>query len=190
MPDGKVEVKASFAKQQEDKDFDDVSKDDYYYDAVHWAADKGVTSGVGDGLFAPDAACTRAQIVTFLWRTTGSPEPGSLRSFSDVPADAYYAKAVAWAVEKGITIGTDATHFSPEETCTRAQSVTFLYRANGQPAAGAASFRDVPADAYYAKAVAWAAEKGITKGVAEGLFGPEETCTRAQIVSFLYRSMQ
>ena len=190
MPDGKVEVKASFVKQQEDKDFDDVSKDDYYYDAVHWAADKGVTSGVGDGLFAPDAACTRAQIVTFLWRTTGSPEPGSLRSFSDVPADAYYAKAVAWAVEKGITIGTDATHFSPEETCTRAQSVTFLYRANGQPAAGAASFRDVPADAYYAKAVTWAAEKGITKGVAEGLFGPEETCTRAQIVSFLYRSMQ
>ncbi len=190
MPDGKVEVKASFVKQREDKDFADVSQDDYYYDAVRWAADKGVTSGVGDGLFAPDAACTRAQIVTFLWRTAGSPEPGSLRSFSDVPADAYYAKAVAWAVEKGITIGTDATHFSPEETCTRAQSVTFLYRANGQPAAGAASFRDVPADAYYAKAVAWAAEKGITRGVAEGLFGPEETCTRAQIVSFLYRSMQ
>ena len=143
---------------------------------------------MSDTLFAPNAACTRAQIVTFLWRTAGSPEPKALSSFADVPADAYYAKAVAWAVENSITNGTTDTTFGPDETCTRAHGVTFLYRAvKATASVGVSAFTDVPDSAYYADAVKWATEQGITKGISSTLFGPDATCTRAQIVTFLYR---
>lgn len=190
MPSGKVEVAAEFVKEVEVSPFADVATDDYYYDAVKWAVNKGVTNGVSETLFGPDQACTRAQIVTFLWRAAGSPEPKSGSSFADVAADAYYAKAVAWAVENGITKGTSETTFHPDETCTRAQGVTFLYRALGKLAAAQAGFTDVTADSYYADAVNWAAENGVTKGISETLFGPDGSCTRAQIVTFLYRAYQ
>lgn len=190
MPSGKVEVAAEFVKEVEISPFADVATDAYYYDAVKWAVEKGVTNGVSETLFGPDQACTRAQIVTFLWRAAGSPEPKSGSSFADVAADAYYAKAVAWAVENGITKGTSETTFHPDETCTRAQGVTFLYRALGKLAAAQAGFTDVAADSYYADAVNWAAENGVTNGISETLFGPEGSCTRAQIVTFLYRAYQ
>lgn len=190
MPSGKVEVTAEFVKEVEVSPFADVATDAYYYDAVKWAVEKGVTNGVSETLFGPDQACTRAQIVTFLWRAAGSPEPKSGSSFADVAADAYYAKAVAWAVENGITKGTSETTFHPDETCTRAQGVTFLYRALGKLAAAQAGFTDVAADSYYADAVNWAAENGVTKGISETLFGPDGSCTRAQIVTFLYRAYQ
>ena len=190
MPSGKVEVAAEFVKEVEVSPFADVATDAYYYDAVKWAVNKGVTNGVSETLFGPDQACTRAQIVTFLWRAAGSPEPKSGSSFADVAADAYYAKAVAWAVENGITKGTSETTFHPDETCTRAQGVTFLYRALGKLAAAQAGFTDVAADSYYADAVNWAAENGVTKGISETLFGPDGSCTRAQIVTFLYRAYQ
>lgn len=190
MPDSKVTVIPTFAKETEVNPFTDVSTDAYYYKAVKWAQEKEITGGIGNDLFGPDAACTRAQIVTFLWRAAGSPEPKSMSSFSDVPADSYYAKAVAWAVENGITTGTGDGKFSPEATCTRAQSVTFLCRAVGKPFEGEVVFSDVPADSYYANAVAWAVKNKVTNGVAEGLFGPDNSCTRAQIVTFLYRTYQ
>lgn len=190
MPSGKVEVAAEFVKEVEVSPFADVATDAYYYDAVKWAVEKGITNGVSETLFGPDQACTRAQIVTFLWRAAGSPEPKSGSSFTDVAADAYYAKAVAWAVENGITKGTSETTFHPDETCTRAQGVTFLYRALGKLAAAQAGFTDVAADSYYADAVNWAAENGVTKGISETLFGPDGSCTRAQIVTFLYRAYQ
>lgn len=190
MPSGKVEVAAEFVKEVEISPFADVATDAYYYDAVKWAVNKGITNGVSEALFGPDQACTRAQIVTFLWRAAGSPEPKSGSSFADVAADAYYAKAVAWAVENGITKGTSETTFHPDETCTRAQGVTFLYRALGKLAAAQAGFTDVSADSYYADAVNWAAENGVTKGISETLFGPDGSCTRAQIVTFLYRAYQ
>lgn len=190
MPSGKVEVAAEFVKEVEVSPFADVATDAYYYDAVKWAVNKGITNGVSETLFGPDQACTRAQIVTFLWRAAGSPEPKSGSTFADVAADAYYAKAVAWAVENGITKGTSETTFHPDETCTRAQGVTFLYRALGKLAAAQAGFTDVAADSYYADAVNWAAENGVTKGISETLFGPDGSCTRAQIVTFLYRAYQ
>lgn len=190
MPSGKVEVAAEFVKEVEVSPFADVATDAYYYDAVKWAVEKGVTNGVSETLFGPDQACTRAQIVTFLWRAAGSPEPKSGSSFADVAADAYYAKAVAWAVENGITKGTSETTFHPDETCTRAQGVTFLYRALGKLAAAQAGFTDVAEDSYYADAVNWAAENGVTNGISETLFGPDGSCTRAQIVTFLYRAYQ
>ena len=191
MPVGKVTIKADFTAQTVDSVFADVSADAYYYEAVKWAADKGITGGIGDSLFAPNQSCTRAQIVTFLWRAAGSPEPKQLSTFGDVPADAYYAKAVAWAVENGITDGTSDTTFAPGTICTRAQGVTFLSRAAGSPAvSGSAAFTDVPADAYYADAAVWAEQKGITDGIGNGLFGPHNNCTRAQIVTFLYRMYQ
>lgn len=190
MPSGKVEVAAEFVKEVEVSPFADVATDAYYYDAVKWAVEKGVTNGVSETLFGPDQACTRAQIVTFLWRAAGSPEPKSGSNFADVAADAYYAKAVAWAVENGITKGTSETTFHPDETCTRAQGVTFLYRALGKLAAAQAGFTDVAADSYYADAVNWAAENGVTNGISETLFGPDGSCTRAQIVTFLYRAYQ
>lgn len=190
MPSGKVEVAAEFVKEVEVSPFADVATDAYYYDAVKWAVNKGITNGVSETLFGPDQACTRAQIVTFLWRAAGSPEPKSGSNFADVAADAYYAKAVAWAVENGITKGTSETTFHPDETCTRAQGVTFLYRALGKLAAAQAGFTDVAADSYYADAVNWAAENGVTKGISETLFGPDGSCTRAQIVTFLYRAYQ
>ena len=188
MPAGDVTVRARFVEEAPTQIFADVSTDAYYYEAVKWAAKNGITGGVGNGLFAPDTPCTRAQIVTFLWRAAGSPEPKNASSFSDVPASAYYARSVAWAVENGITTGTGNGRFSPDATCTRAQSVTFLYRALSARAEGTAEFRDVPKNAYYADAVAWAAANGITTGIGGGLFGPDNDCTRAQIVTFLFRT--
>ena len=175
--------------QPSQKDFNDVKPGDYFYDAVNWAVEKGITTGTSATTFSPNASCTRAQIVTFLWRASGSPEPKTAsNSFTDVAANAYYCKAVLWAVENGITTGTSATTFSPDAPCTRAQGVTFLWRANGSKAASAAaSFTDVASDAYYAPAVAWAAEQNVTGGVGNGLFSPDTTCTRAQNVSMLYR---
>ena len=194
MPASKVDVTARFAQVQkpEEKDpYGDVSKDSYYYDAVKWAAETGVTTGVGDGLFAPEWVCTRGQIVTFLWRASGSPAPKATElPFTDVAADAYYAQAVLWAVENGITNGTSETTFSPDQTCTRAHAVAFLYRMSGSPAAAGSTFSDVAADAYYSTAVAWAVEKGITNGTSGTTFSPDDTCTRGQIVTFLYRLAQ
>ena len=191
MPSGKVTVKGSFVEEAPVQIFKDVPVDAYYYEAVKWAAEKGITGGVGNGLFAPNQPCTRAQIVTFLWRAAGSPAPKNMSSFADVPADAFYAKAVAWAVENGITGGTGEGKFSPNATCTRAQSVTFLYRAAGSPAvSGNSAFTDVAADAYYAAAVTWAEKNDITGGIGGGLFGSNNNCTRAQIVTFIYRSVK
>ena len=190
MPASKVEIKATFVKEVETSPFSDVSTSAYYYEAVKWAQEKGITGGIGNGLFGPNQPCTRAQIVTFLWRAAGSPEPKSMSSFSDVSADSYYAKAVAWAVENGITTGTGDGKFSPDATCTRAQSVTFLFRAIGKLVDSKAEFSDVLTDSYYANAVAWAVENGVTNGIGNGLFGPDNSCTRAQIVTFLYRAYQ
>ena len=190
MPASKVEIKATFVKEVETSPFSDVSTSAYYYEAVKWAQEKGITGGIGNGLFGPNQPCTRAQIVTFLWRAAGSPEPKSMSSFSDVSADSYYAKAVAWAVENGITTGTGDGKFSPDATCTRAQSVTFLFRAIGKLVDSKAEFSDVLTDSYYANAVAWAVENGVTNGIGDGLFGPDNSCTRAQIVTFLFRAYQ
>ena len=190
MPAGKVEINAAFVKEVETSPFSDVSTSAYYYEAVKWAQEKGITGGIGNGLFGPNQPCTRAQIVTFLWRAAGSPEPKSMSSFSDVFTDSYYAKAVAWAVENGITTGTGDGKFSPDATCTRAQSVTFLFRAIGKLVDSKAEFSDVLADSYYANAVDWAVENGVTNGIGDGLFGPDNSCTRAQIVTFLYRAYQ
>ena len=191
MPASKVEVNATFVKEVEISPFSDVSTSAYYYEAVKWAQEKGITGGIGNGLFGPNQPCTRAQIVTFLWRAAGSSEPKSMSSFSDVSADSYYAKAVAWAVENGITTGTGDGKFSPDATCTREQAVAFLYRASGSPAvSGGSAFSDVAANAYYADAVAWAEKNGVTNGIGDGLFGPDNSCTRAQIVTFLFRAYQ
>ena len=191
MPAGKVTVKGSFVEEAPEQIFADVPVDAYCYEAVKWAASEGITGGIGNNLFAPGRPCTRGQIVTFLWRAAGSPAPKSMSSFADVAEDAYYAKAVAWAVENGITGGTGNGKFSPDATCTRAQAVTFLYRASGSPAvSGSAAFSDVAADAYYASAVKWAEKNGITGGIGGGLFGSGNNCTRGQIVTFLYRSVK
>ena len=191
MPASKVTVSATFAPEKSAADyFADVPANSYYADAVLWAAKNGITGGIGNGLFGPNQPCTRAQIVTFLWRAAGSPEPKAMSSFSDVSADSYYAKAVAWAVENGITTGTGDGKFSPDATCTRAQSVTFLFRAIGKLVDSKAEFSDVLTNSYYANAVAWAVENGVTNGIGDGLFGPDNSCTRAQIVTFLFRAYQ
>ena len=194
MPASNVTVSASFVKKGEQpaaKLFDDVAQGAYYYDAVKWAVDKGVTNGKTSNLFGSDDPCTRAQIVTFLWRAAGSPAASASVSFTDVKDSDYYAKAVAWAVEKGITNGTGDGKFSSDDTCTRAQCAAFLYRAAGSPeVTDAAAFSDVAADAYYAKAVAWAEKNGITNGLGNGKFGSDNSCTRAQIITFLYRTYQ
>lgn len=195
MPASKVTVTAAFAEKKAEpivpeKLFADVSADDYYYEAVKWASENGVTGGIGENLFGANLPCTRARIVTFLWRAAGSPEPKGMSGFVDVSADAYYAKAVAWAVEEGIVSGTSATTFNPDAVCTRAQSVAFLYRAFGEKVNKAAGFSDVSADAYYADAVAWAVENGVASGIGGGLFAPDQDCARGQIVAFLYRAYQ
>lgn len=196
MPASKVTIEATFTEKQADepvvpeKLFADVSAEEYYYEAVKWASENGVTGGIGENLFGAKLPCTRAQIVTFLWRAAGSPEPKGVSGFVDVSADAYYAKAVAWAVEEGIVSGTSATTFSPDAVCTRAQSVAFLYRAFGEKVNKAAGFSDVSADAYYADAVAWAVENGVASGIGGGLFAPDQNCARGQIVAFLYRAYQ
>lgn len=169
--------------------FRDVSKYDYYYNAVKWALKKGVTSGTGRYTFSPDDACTRAQTVTFLWRAAGCPKAtAKTNPFTDVSTSDYFYEAVIWAVENGITNGTSSTTFSPNASVTRAQVATFLWRANGEPAAKDSGFTDVAANAYYARAVAWAYAEGITTGTGFGVFSPEAICTRAQIVTFLFRN--
>lgn len=193
MPAGKVEITPSFVKQAEEPSrvFVDVKTGDYFYDAVQWAVGKGITNGTSAETFSPEDPCTRAQIVTFLWRAAGSPVVNYAMDLSDVAGDAYYAEAVRWALSEGITTGTSADQFSPDATCTREQAVTFLYRAAGSPAVSSESaFEDVGADAYYARAVAWAAQNGVTNGISQALFGTGSDCTRAQIVTFLYRAQQ
>lgn len=189
MPSGKVNVDAAFSKIETTMNFWDVKQGDYYYDAVKWAVEKRITEGTGANFFSPNASCTRAQMVTFLWRAAGSPAPKSTANpFTDVSASDYYYNAVLWAVENGITTGASADRFAPGATVSRAQTVTFLYRANGSPAANGASFNDVAADEYYANAVAWAVQNGITTGTGNGKFSPNADCTRGQIVTLLYRA--
>ena len=187
MPAGKVEVKAAFTEEVKISPFRDVSTDAYYYEAVKWAQKKGITGGIGDGLFGPNQPCTRAQIVTFLWRAAGSPVVNYAMDLADVLGDAYYAEAVRWALSQGITTGTADGKFSPNAPCTRAQSMTFLFRASKASADGAPAFSDVAADAYYAEAVKWATDNGITNGTTSSTFSPGSGCTRAQIVTFLWR---
>ena len=190
MPSGKVNVDAAFSKIATTISFRDVKQSDYYYDAVKWAVEKGITEGTSVDTFSPHASCTRAQTVTFLWRAAGSPEPtGTVNPFSDLSPNAYYYKAVLWAVENGITQGTSADTFSPDATVTRGQTVTFLHRAAGAPSHGGnAAFLDISDNDYYFAAVAWAAQNGITSGTGNGKFAPNAVCTRAQIVTLLYRA--
>lgn len=191
MPGSKVEVKATFMEDNSVLNFFyDVPNDAFFYEAVKWAVKSGVTNGLSDTMFGPYESCTRAQIVTFLWRAAGSPEPKTMSSFADVPASAYYAKAVAWAVENGITNGMTDTAFAPDATCARGQSVTFLYRALKGTASGSASFTDVKSDAFYADAVNWAVASDVTNGTSATTFSPNADCTRAEIVTFLYRAYQ
>lgn len=191
MPSGKVTIEATFAEIEAfENPFTDVAEGAYYYDAVLWAAENGITGGTSATTFSPAVTCTRAQTVTFLWRAAGSPEPETtVCPFTDVTPDKYYYDAVLWAVENGITSGTSATTFSPNATVTRAQNVTFLWRYDGSPVVSSGSFADVPADAYYASAVAWTVSEGVTNGTSATTFGPDANCTRAQIVTFLYRYM-
>ena len=170
--------------------FADVAAGSYYYDAVRWAVELQVTNGVDAAHFAPGSSCTRAQVVTFLWRAKGSFEPRSeVSPFADVKPGSYYEQAVLWALENGITKGTSDTEFSPDATCTRGQIVTFLHRFEGLPCPSdtAVPFLDVRAGAYYETAVRWAVEAGVTKGTSETAFSPNATCTRGQVVTFLYR---
>ena len=192
MPAGKVEVKATFMEDNSMLNFFyDVPNGAYFYEAVKWAVKNGITTGVGNDLFAPEQPCTRAQIVTFLWRAAGSPEPkGTAAGMTDVVSGSYYEKAVAWAIENGITTGTTATTFSPDATCTRGQSVTFLHRALKGSASGSTNFTDVASDAFYADAVNWAVANNVTNGTSATTFSPNSDCTRAEIVTFLYRAYQ
>ena len=187
MPAGRVEVKAAFTEEVKISPFRDVPTDAYYYEAVKWAQKKGITGGIGDGLFGPNQPCTRAQIVTFLWRAAGSPVVNYAMDLADVSSDAYYAEAARWALSRGITTGTADGKFSPNAPCIRAQSMTFLFRASKASADGAPAFSDVAADAYYAEAVKWATDNGITNGTTSSTFSPGSGCTRAQIVTFLWR---
>lgn len=189
MPDGKVSVEAEFVKTAATS-FADVPANAYFADAVKWAVDKDVTNGLSDTMFGPYESCTRAQIVTFLWRAAGSPEPKTMSSFTDVPASTYYAKAVAWAIENGITNGMTETTFAPDATCTRGQIVTFLYRALKGTASGSTNFTDVKSDTFYADAINWAVANNVTNGTSNTMFSPNADCTRAEIVTFLYRAYQ
>ncbi len=188
MPAGNVEVKAAFAEAAEIVPFRDVPADHACYDAVRWAQEAGIALGAGDGLFGPNAPCTRAQVITFLWRAAGSPEPESAESFADVPAGSYCAKAIAWAAENGIALGVSSGLFHPDAVCTRAQGIAFVYRAIGRIVHTESGFADVPAGSYFAGAVSWAAAYGVTNGIGGGLFGPGRSCTRAQFIMFLYRA--
>ena len=199
MPDSKVTVEATFKAEQStgNNPFTDVPAGAYYEDAVVWAVGRNITTGMSATTFDPNDSCTRAQIVTFLWRAAGSPEPKTMKGFDDVASNAYYAKAVAWAVENGITTGTSASKFSPNDPCTRTQAVTFLFRyaaANGMEAvtmqellSGYADAASVPS--YAVSAMNWARAAGILQGDGVKLM-PNATCTRAQIVTFLYRAMK
>ena len=191
QPAGKVTIEVEYVPAV--SGFTDVAEESYYYNAVNWAAANGITSGTSATTFSPNTPCTRGQMATFLWRAAGSPEPkGNSNPFTDVTADTYYAKAVQWAVEQGITAGTSATTFSPNGACTRAQMATFIYRceqANGGGFAGAwmflLPFTDAPEWAY--EPIAWCYKEGITGGTSATTFGPDDLCTRAQMVTFLYR---
>lgn len=172
--------------------FVDVPEGSFYYDAVAWALEQGITNGTDETHFSPSAPCQRAAVVTFLWRAMDKPEADTQQMpFVDVPQGQFYYDAVAWAVERGVTSGTDATHFSPYQTCNRAQVVTFLWRAMGcpEPESTTVPFADVEQGSWYAKAVAWAVEEGITNGMSADSFGVNGPCNRAQIVTFLYRTM-
>ena len=189
MPAGKVSVDAIFAKIEMTINFRDVKQSDYYYDAVKWAVEKGITEGTSATTFSPNVSCTRAQMVTFLWRAAGSPVPKSTNNpFKDISSTDYFYNAVLWAVESDITTGTGVDTFSPNAKVNRAQTVTFLYRAAGSPASGSSSFSDVPESAYFAKAVAWADANDITNGTSNVKFSPNADCTRGQIVTLLYRA--
>ena len=188
MPASKVSVEANFVKSAVSTGFADVPANAFFADAVKWAVDKGVTNGLTDTMFGPYEPCTRGQIITFLWRAAGSPEPKTAVSFADVPAGSYYAKAVAWAIENGITNGVTDTTFAPDATCTRGQGVTFLYRALKGSAGATSSFVDVPANAFYADAVGWAVSGKVTDGTSNTTFSPDDNCTRGQIVTFLFRA--
>ena len=190
MPASKVSVEANFVKSAVSTGFADVPANAFFADAVKWAVDKGVTNGLTDTMFGPYEPCTRGQIITFLWRAAGSPEPKTAVSFTDVPVGSYYAKAVAWAIENGITNGMTETTFAPDATCTRGQGVTFLYRALKGSAGATSSFVDVPANAFYADAVGWAVSGKVTDGTSNTTFSPDDNCTRGQIVTFLYRAYQ
>ena len=170
--------------------FVDVEKGQYYYDAVMWAANEGITGGTSANTFSPDDSCTRAQVVTFLHRMIASPEPAAITlPFTDVKTSDYFYKPVKWAFGSEITGGTSATTFSPDSNCSRAQVVTFLWRTAGQPEAKSSkcNFTDIKSDSYYYKAVLWAVEQGITGGTSATTFSPEDSCTRGQVVTFLYR---
>ena len=192
MPASKVEVKATFMEDNTMLNyFVDVPASAYYYDAVLWAAEQGITGGTDATHFSPDGVCTRAQAVTFLWRAAGSPAPSTTAMpFTDVAADSYYYNAVLWAMENGITVGTSSTTFSPDLKCSRAHIMTFLWRSEKSPAAGSVNpFTDVSADAYYADAVLWAVKESVTNGTSSATFSPDADCTRAQIVTFIYRTL-
>ena len=192
MPGSKVEVKATFMEDNSVFNFFyDVPNDAFFYEAVKWAVKSGVTNGLSDTMFGPYESCTRAQIVTFLWRAAGSPEPKATTSaMTDLNPNAYYYKAVLWAIENGITDGMTETTFAPDATCTRGQSVTFLHRALGKKVESSASFTDVKSDAFYADAINWAVANNVTNGTSNTTFSPNADCTRAEIVTFLYRAYQ
>ena len=192
-PSHSSQVKPTPTKPEKPKNpFKDVSENDYFYDAVLWAVDKDITSGTSATIFDANKNCTRAEMVTFLWRAVGKPEPTNrINPFTDVKEDSYYYKAVLWAVENGITKGTSDTTFSPNDTCTRGQTATFLYRYAGSPAvSGRNYFNDVNETDYYYDAVVWAASEGITTGTSATTFSPADFCTRGQIVTFLYRYLK
>jgi hypothetical protein len=197
MPDSEVSVDASFVKDEtpenpttnpSEMSFKDVSEGDYFYDAVKWAVENDITNGMPDGSFAPSASCTRAQVATFLWRAAGSPDTADSANFADVQSGSYYEKAVAWAAANGITLGTGSDTFSPDAVCSRGQIVTFLARyADGKPSAESSRFSDVSSNDYFADSVQWALENKITEGTSAEKFSPYADCTRAQVVTFLYR---
>ena len=180
-------IQVTYGPKAEQPLFEDVRPEDYFYDAVKWAAERGITDGVGGGLFGSGDPCTREQIVTFLWRAAGSPVVNYIMPSSDVDEDVWYAEAVRWAASEGIAAGKPDGTFGVGDACTRAQSVTFLFRAMGSHTKPGGSFSDVSADAWYAAAVEWAAARGVTSGIGGGLFAPVNSCTRAQIATFLYR---
>ena len=182
---------ATAAQTPESNPFTDVKESNFYYESVLWAVENEITKGTSATTFSPNEFCTRAQVVTFLWRAAGCPEPEStVCPFADVEADDYFYKAVLWAMENGITSGATKTEFSPDAKCTRAQIVTFLHRSIGSPKPESTEnpFRDLPSGEYYSEAVLWAVENGITKGTSADTFSPKANCSRAQVVTFLYRS--
>ena len=188
MPAGAVTVKPTFVRETGESPFRDVSERDYYYDAVRWAAEQGITTGTSADLFSPSVPCTRGQMVTFLWRAAGSPNVDGAMTFTDVADSAYYAPAVRWAASVGITSGTGADRFSPDVPCTRGQMAAFLYRWQQSPsAAGNNPFVDVSEGDYYYAAVLWAYQNGVTQGVSANSFAPEPPCTRGQMAMFLYQ---